>query len=122
MRLLIVDDDAMGAHALATLLRMDGFEVVELHSARQALERVRAERFDAILSDLEMPGVHGLDLLRAVRSTAPATPVYVITGYSESAASDKAILAGARRVFGKPLAYDALCDELMGHAERLASS
>ena len=112
MRLLIVDDDPTGARALATLLNMDGFDVVELHSPEKALERLRTEQFDAVITDLEMPVMHGLDLLRALKSCAPMTPVFVVTGYTESPVSREALTLGARRVFGKPIAYEDLCGEL----------
>lgn len=111
-RVLVIDDDPVGAGALRTLLELDGYEVVALHSATEAIARLTRERFDAVITDLEMPQAHGVDVVRAARAAAGDIPILVVTGYGKSVASERALAMGARRVFDKPLHYDSLAEEL----------
>jgi CheY-like chemotaxis protein len=110
-RILVVDDDRTAVGALQSLLEMDGYEVVGVLSSQDALVRLGAERFDAVVTDLEMPGVHGLEIVRAVRSDS-GIPVVVVTGYVNSPASKAALASGANRVLGKPLRYEWLMEAL----------
>lgn len=68
-RLLLVEDDAAFARRLAKNLGLDGFEATIAEGAEQALEVLRAEEFDAVLCDVKMSGMTGLDLLRLVRKS-----------------------------------------------------
>lgn len=111
-RVLVIDDDRVGATALASLLEFDGFEVVAETSAARGLAELKRAPLDVVITDLEMPGLHGLDLLREIHLHSPATPVLIVTGYSNSPASEAALAAGARRVFAKPVDYDELVAEL----------
>jgi CheY-like chemotaxis protein len=115
---LVIDDDPVGAAALRTLLELDGYEVVALQSATEAIALLRRERFDAVITDLEMPNAHGVDVVRAARAVAGNIPVLVVTGYGRSVASERALAMGAQRVFDKPLQYEALADELARHLRR----
>ncbi len=99
VRILILDDDAAGARALATLLTMDGFDVLTLTDPGAALERMKCERFAAVIADL--------DIADELLAYANLTPIYLITDRQE-----RAPVRGARRVFGKPVPYDALYGEL----------
>jgi two-component system response regulator QseB len=118
IRVLVVDDDAAAADGLRMLLASDGYEVVACDEPTAALEQLGRTRFDAVITDLEMPRVHGVEVVRAARAASSGTLVYVVSAYSDSPASEEARAAGATRVFGKPLDYDVLADDL---AARLAS-
>jgi CheY-like chemotaxis protein len=111
-RLLIVDDESVAAEGLRSLLEQDGYDVVALTSGRLATGRLAQEGFDAVLTDLEMPGVHGLEVVRAARARQP--PVPVVTGYYGTPASDAALAAGARQIVPKPIDYDGLLRALSG--------
>lgn len=111
-RVLVVDDDRSAASGLETLLQLDGYEVIATGSPREAIERLRSEAFDAVVTDLEMPAVHGVEVVRAARESSATMPVLAMTGYFGSAVCDAATRAGARRVFGKPVDYDDLAAEL----------
>lgn len=106
-RILVVDDERQAASSLGELLQSDGFDVVALDSSRTALERIQGERFDAVVTDLEMPDVHGVEIVRAARASN-GTLVVVVTAYAESPASRAALGAGAALVFPKPLDYERL--------------
>jgi DNA-binding NtrC family response regulator len=111
-RVLVVDDDASSAKGLRVLLELDGYDVVAVERSAAALDKLRSEKFDAVITDLEMPRVHGIEVVRAARALSDRPSVLVMTGYSESPAAEAAIRAGARRVFAKPVEYDALASEL----------
>jgi len=111
-RILVVDDDAVAVRGLTQLLEMDGHEAVGLLQPELALVRLRAEAFDVLVTDLEMPGVHGLELVRAAREAQPGLAVVVVTAYDHSPAGASALALGARRVLGKPLHYEELLAEL----------
>lgn len=111
-RVLVVDDDFGAATGLRKLLELDGYEVVATESPRIAMAKLESERFDAVVTDLEMPGVHGVEIVRAAQRVRAGMPVVVMTGYFGTPVCDVAIREGARKVLGKPIEYDALADEL----------
>lgn len=113
-RVLLVDDDRVAVDGLCSLLEMDGFDVTGLVSPEEALRRLKDERFDVLITDLEMPRIHGLDVVRAARAASATMKVLVVTAYMGSRASATALTVGAARVFSKPLRYELLIHELGG--------
>jgi DNA-binding NtrC family response regulator len=104
-RLLLVDDDEEACRLLSEVLEREGYEVVRALSVEQALlELDRVGPFDAMLTDLRMPGASGLDLLRAARERDPRALVFVLTAFGDAAAAGEAIRAGAYDFISKP--YD----------------
>ena len=82
-RILIVDDDPVTGRFLSNLLGDGGgFDVVCTTDPASALQRASTERWDLVLTDVEMPGMTGLELLQALRRAAPGLPVVVITGHA----------------------------------------
>src|ERR1041384_2887547 len=88
---LIVDDDRDLLQALPQALRlqMGGVIVETADSASGALDRIAARDYDAIVTDIKMPGMDGLGLLAEVRTRRPDTPTLVITAYSENDRSEE---------------------------------
>lgn len=107
-RVLVIDDDRGAAEALSRLLRLDGHEAVGFASPAEARVAIEHEPFDAVITDLEMPRVHGVDIVRTARRVHAGAPVFVITGYGNTAAERTARDSGASAVFGKPINYDEL--------------
>jgi two-component system, NtrC family, response regulator HydG len=82
-RILIVDDDPVTGRFLSNLLGDGGgFDVACTTDPASALQRASTERWDLVLTDVEMPGMTGLELLQALRRAAPGLPVVVITGHA----------------------------------------
>ncbi len=82
-RILIVDDDPVTGRFLSNLLGDGGgFDVACTTDPASALQRASTERWDLVLTDVEMPGMTGLELLQALRRAAPNLPVVVITGHA----------------------------------------
>jgi DNA-binding response OmpR family regulator len=112
MRVLVVDDDAAAADGLRQLLASDGHEAVALDRPGVALAELGRSHFDAVVTDLEMPLVHGVEIVRAARAASARTIIIVVSAYADSPAGDEARGAGADRVYTKPLDYDALAADL----------
>jgi signal transduction histidine kinase/CheY-like chemotaxis protein len=113
--LLVEDNDEVGAFA-AMLLGELGHEVTRARSGRTALELAGQDRFDAVFSDVVMPGMSGLELADALARDHPGLPVILTTGYSDEIAKDG---AGGRPVILKPYRLETLAaalDEALAEA------
>lgn len=111
-RVIVVDDERAAVDALARLLRLDGYEAVGHTSALAARDAIEKEPFDAVVTDLEMPDVHGVEIVRVAQRVNGGAPVFVVSAYAGSAVAKSALAAGARKVFAKPLDYDELAESL----------
>jgi putative nucleotidyltransferase with HDIG domain len=80
LRVLVVDDNASLLRFLVSAFSANGCTVKQASAAEQALTLIAEHAFDLVVSDIKMPGLSGLDLLRAVKSKVPGTPVVLITG------------------------------------------
>jgi putative nucleotidyltransferase with HDIG domain len=80
LRVLVVDDNASLLRFLVSAFSANGCAVTQAAAAEQALSLISVEPFDLVVSDIKMPGLSGLDLLRAVKGQQPSTPVVLITG------------------------------------------
>src|SRR2546428_2321521 len=107
-RVLIVDDDAALLQALpeALRLRMREVTVDTADSAAAALDRIAARDYDAIVTDIKMPGMDGLTLLAEIRGRRPDTPILMITGHGEDALAIQALRGGAYDFIPKPIDRD----------------
>ncbi|HYX76960.1 MAG TPA: response regulator, partial [Gaiellaceae bacterium] len=107
-RILLVDDDAALLDALpeALRLRMNGVEIDTADSGLGALERIRQTDYDAIVSDIKMPGLDGLALLHEIRELRPRTPTLMITGHGERDLAVQALRGGAYDFVQKPIDRD----------------
>ena len=107
-RILLVDDDEALLEALpeALLLRMSRIEVDTADSGLKALERIRGIDYDAIVSDIKMPGMDGLALLTAAKELRPGTPILLITGHGEHDLAVQALRGGAYDFVQKPIDRD----------------
>src|SRR5205814_6353608 len=102
---LIVDDNPALLQALprALRLRMGGVTVETADSAAAALERIAVQDYDAIVTDIKMPGMDGLALLAEIRTRRPDTPTLIITGHGENALVVHALRGGACDFIHKPI-------------------
>src|SRR6266853_2463843 len=107
-RVLIVDDDQALLLGLpqALRLRMEGVRVDTADSGTAALDRIAALDYDAIVTDIKIPGMDGLELLAEIRTHRPDTPTLMITGYGEHDLVVQALRAGAYDFIRKPIDRD----------------
>jgi two-component system response regulator HydG len=108
LRVLIVDDQLSLAETLADGLSEHGYEGTALSSSEEAVRRLDSEKFDALVTDLRMPGLDGLELLRISRAAAPQRPVIVMTAYSAVESAIESIRQGAFHYLTKPFKVDEL--------------
>src|SRR5206468_4243101 len=103
-----VDDDPVLLQALpqALRLRMSGLNIDTADSGAAALDRIAAGDYDAIVTDIKMPGMDGLELLAEIRAHWPDTPSPIITGHGEHDLVVKAPRAGAYDFIQKPIDRD----------------
>lgn len=107
-RVLIADDDETLPRALARHLRTAGFDVECAHDGASAADRVKEQRFDVIISDINMPGMNGLQLLREVRRHDLDAAVVLITAMPAVDTAIEAVQYGAVRYLVKPVLPDEL--------------
>jgi PAS domain S-box-containing protein len=107
LRVLVVDDEADARELLAAGLGQCGAEVVAASSAREALDAMARLKFDALVSDIGMPGEDGYELIRLVRALPPAgggrTPAVALTAYARAEDRLRALRAGFEMHAAKPV-------------------
>jgi len=106
--LLIVDDDPNTLASLSRAFRLAGHEATVCDNAARAVELLRSESFDVILSDVVMPGRSGLELLEDLKKAGVKTPVVLISGQANIEMAVKATKLGALDFLEKPLSTDKL--------------
>jgi two-component system response regulator MprA len=112
MRLLVADDEAAVREALALVLDLDGFEVTTAADGQEAIRTVAAQRPDAVILDVLMPGLDGLEVCRRIRATGDRTPVLMLTARAEVSERVAGLEAGADDYLVKPFAREELIARL----------
>ena len=122
---LVVDDNESIREVLAIVLSGSGYRCESAKNGVEAMQRVRQARFDAVVTDLEMPEMDGIALTRELRQQFSSLPVMVMTGYSDDDHRETAFRAGAREFLSKPFDIPDLIKKLHGmlpaHKEQAAS-
>jgi|WetSurMetagenome_2_1015567.scaffolds.fasta_scaffold627372_1 DNA-binding NtrC family response regulator len=101
-RVLIVDDEPLVRQVLSAWLRRKHFHVVEAEGGRQAMEMIRKDEPDLVISDMVMPGMDGLQLLKEARAVSAVVPFLMVTGYPSASNASEAIKQGAQDYLAKP--------------------
>ncbi len=122
---LIVEDDLGTRLLYRDYLQHDGFRTVDAHNGHQALEKARDLRPNAVLTDLNVPGMSGFEFCRALQQSATtrAIPILAVTGHSEYLDQpDRFAEAGITHVLIKPCPPDVIASELRRLLSRAASA
>ena len=112
---LVIDDDKVTLELLTFQLESEGFEVTTAESGEVGLELIKQNDFDVILTDLHLPDVSGIGLVKSSKELAPQTEIIMITGDGSNDRAIEATKAGAFWYLEKPLDFDELF-ELIGKA------
>jgi EAL domain-containing protein (putative c-di-GMP-specific phosphodiesterase class I)/CheY-like chemotaxis protein len=107
-RILVVDDEEPLARAISRMLTVAGHEVTTATDGRQAAELLSAETFDAIVSDIDMPRLNGIQLLQIVRQRDLDVPVVLMTGNPNLKTAVQAVAHGALQYLTKPVNLEEL--------------
>ncbi|MBZ0267717.1 sigma-54 dependent transcriptional regulator [bacterium] len=100
-RILIVDDEAGLRKVLQILLTKEGYDVSAASAGMEALELLDRESFDAVITDIKMPGMSGIELLANIRARDPGLPVIIMTAYASLDTAIEAVNQGAFHYFVK---------------------
>lgn len=117
-KLLIVDDERSIRLSLRTILANFGFDIVEAARGEEAIALVRTAQFDAVLLDINMPGMGGIDVCRVMRKTSPRLPIIMLTVQGGEDRKVEALDAGADDYITKPFQLRELTARLRAAVRR----
>ncbi|HEX8181097.1 MAG TPA: response regulator [Pyrinomonadaceae bacterium] len=115
-RALVVDDAPDVSEMIALLLKYAGYDVVTVYSGMQALDAARQQQFDALISDIGMPGMNGYELAEHVRALPgyERVPMIAVTGFTMYDDRDRALASGFNAFLTKPISPNDLISLLAG--------
>lgn len=113
MRILIVEDEPAVAAFISSALQSKGHEVVVAGSGEEALSILEQDWPEAVLLDVVMPGLSGIDVLRRIRPTQPGLPVVILTGRADAAQIAEARRLGVTDVIEKPVGLRQISEALL---------
>jgi two-component system KDP operon response regulator KdpE len=119
LRILVVDDESAIRRALRPPLLELGFQVAEASRGEEALQLLRASTFDAVLLDVNMPGVGGIETLRRIRSFAPRLPILMLTVRDQEEEKVEALDLGADDYVTKPFSTRELIARIRAAVRRV---
>ncbi|MGZ6123625.1 MAG: sigma-54-dependent transcriptional regulator [Myxococcales bacterium] len=105
-RVLIADDEESIRHVLTELLHERGYEVRAVADGEEAVRELSTRDYDAMVTDVRMPKMNGLDLVRAAQTVSPETTIIVMSAYGSHELAIEAMKAGAYDYLGKPFRPD----------------
>jgi DNA-binding NtrC family response regulator len=100
--ILLIDDEAIALSNLKHVFEREGYAVTACRSGEEGMAAMKVTAFDLVLTDLKMPGIDGMDILRHIRVTLPDVPVIMITGHATLDSAVDAMKAGAYHYIAKP--------------------
>ena len=107
-KILVVDDEDIVRTSCSRTLSPEGYDVRLAKNGAEGLKMASEERFDLVLTDLKMPDMDGIEVLRIIKEQWPETAVIIVTGYQTVDTAVKAIKLGAYDYIEKPFTPDAL--------------
>ncbi len=107
-RVLVVDDEQSMREFLEIMLTQDGYEVSLASDGKEALKAFRKEEPHLVITDVKMPGMNGLDLIRKIRSSSTFAPIIAITAYASADDAIRAVREGAYDYISKPFQVEDL--------------
>jgi len=94
-KILVVDDEQSMTQFLSIVLRKEGYQVVTVNNGKEALDKVRGETFDVVITDIKMPGMDGIQLLTGIKKHDATLPVVIMTAYASQQSAIDAVNMGA---------------------------
>ena len=101
-RILYVEDDPTGREVALFNLRRAGYDVIPASDGQEALSRFSLEKFDLVITDVRMPGLSGLELVRRIHRMVPCLPIIVVTAFGGMETAVEAMRGGACYFLAKP--------------------
>ena len=110
--LLVVDDEDVIRKGMRRILEAEGYQVTTSASGRTAIEKIQEQDFDVVITDLKMPGMDGIEVLKTIKILQPEVPVIIITGYSTVDTAVDAMKNGAFDYIAKPFTSTLIIDKV----------
>ncbi|MCU0563883.1 MAG: response regulator [Desulfobacterales bacterium] len=107
-KILVIDDERIVIDSITKILKEEHIEVEATLSGRQGIEMALQKAYDLVLTDLRMPDIGGMRVLRDIKRARPGVPVVMITGYASVPSAVQAIKLGAADILEKPFSPDGL--------------
>ena len=104
--ILLIDDEPIALSNMSHVLEREGYKVTACENGESGLAAMQSTEFDIVLTDLRMPGIDGMDVLRHIRESTPDVPVIMITGHAALDSAVDAMKAGAFHYIAKPFRLD----------------
>jgi len=117
-KVLVIDDEDAIRKSLRMVLEYEGYECVEAGTGADGIEALRRETPDAVLLDIKMPGMDGIEVLQAARARDPHTPILMVSGHGDIPTAVEAIQKGAYDFLEKPLESERVLTALRNAIER----
>jgi len=111
-KILVIDDELIVLKSCERILSEAGYEIETAQSSPQGLKLVDEGKFDVVLTDLKMPEISGMEVLKTVRESHPDVIVIMITGYSTIQTAVEAMKLGAADYISKPFTPEELLDAI----------
>jgi len=111
-KVLLVDDEKDFVEALGERMKNRGMNVTTTTSAKDAINKVKAESYDAIVLDLQMPEMDGMEALKAMREIKPEMQIILLTGHASVEKGIKAIKMGAMDLIEKPADMEMITEKI----------
>jgi len=102
-KILVVDDDPIVGKSFDRVLAGKGYAVITAQNGEEALRKLEAESYDAVFTDIKMPGMSGIEVAEKIKAAKPWMPVVIVTGYGTEANRARAAAAGVSEFLQKPL-------------------
>lgn len=102
-KILVVDDDRRMAKTICDILKVKGFDVLEVNSGEEAVQKVKSDVPDCVLMDIKMNGIDGIETLKIIKGLVPDLPVILMSAYATEEQAREAKKLGAYSVLGKPI-------------------
>ncbi len=119
-KILVIDDEEANVRVLTLSLKLDGYEVTGALSGEEGLEKYAEVMPEIVITDIKMPGMDGLAVLRKIKAMNPETEVIIITGHGDVDSAIEALQQGASDFINKPVKDEALSIALRRAREKLA--
>jgi PAS domain S-box-containing protein len=118
-KILLIDDEPDIVRVLSMSLKADGYEVIPAHSGSEGLTAFEKEKPEIVLTDIKMPGMDGIEVLKQVKAIEPQSEVIIITGHGDIDNTIEALQYGASDFINKPVKDEALSIALKRAEEKL---
>jgi DNA-binding NtrC family response regulator len=119
-KILLVDDEQDFLETLSQRISLRGIDVAATTSAKEAIAKVAAESYDAIILDLQMPEMDGLEVLKAIKELKPEMQIIVLTGHATVKKAIEAMKLGALDLIEKPVDLDTILKKIKkAHGKKL---